>query len=257
MGQDEILITVNDITDDRERQERLYLTDRLASVGEMAAGIAHELNNPLTGIIGLAELLSGAENGYSDEAKEDLRMISNEAQRAADVVKNLLTFARKHQPVKQTVKINDVIENVLKLRTYEHKVNNIQVLSRFDGELPEIIVDQFQMQQVFLNIILNAEQAMMEASNRGRLVITTKRLGDTIRISFSDSGLGITPENMRKLFSPFFTTKEVGKGTGLGLSICYGIVTNHGGKIYAQSKAGEGATFIIELPVNGHLIKEP
>jgi C4-dicarboxylate-specific signal transduction histidine kinase len=250
MGKDEVLLVLDDVTEERAKQERLYLTDRLASIGEMAAGIAHELNNPLTGVIGMSQMLLDEE--MSDGAKEDLKLICNEAQRAAAVVKHLLIFARKHTAEREAVQINTVVEDVLSLRAYEHKVNNIRVTTRFDNHLPEIIADPFQIQQVFINIVLNAEQAMMAAHNEGTLTITTERVGGNIKASFSDDGPGISPENMRKLFLPFFTTKEIGEGTGLGLSISYGIITNHGGKIYAQSELGKGATFVVELPVVGH-----
>ena len=250
MGTDEVLLVLDDVTEERAKQERLYLTDRLASIGEMAAGIAHELNNPLTGVIGMSQMLLDEE--MSDGAKEDLKLICNEAQRAAAVVKHLLIFARKHTAEREAVQINTTVEDVLSLRAYEHKVSNIRVTTRFDNHLPEIIADPFQIQQVFINIVLNAEQAMMAAHNEGTLTITTERVGGNIKVSFSDDGPGISPENMRKLFLPFFTTKEIGEGTGLGLSISYGIITSHGGKIYAQSELGKGATFVVELPVGGH-----
>ena len=244
----ETLIMFTDITEEKETQERLYLTDRLASVGEMAAGIAHELNNPLTSVMGLSQLL--LDEDVSPDIKEDMEGIFSEAKRAAAVVKNMLTFARKHAPTRQNAQINNIVEDVLKLRAYEHKLNNIQVKTHFDAGLPEIRVDYFQIQQVFLNIVLNAEHEMVKAHKQGELDIITERNDDHITISFIDDGFGVAPENMRKLFSPFFTTKEVGKGTGLGLSICFGIITNHGGKIYVKSDYGHGATFIIELPVN-------
>jgi len=250
MGEGEVLLLLSDVTEGRARQEQLYLTDRLASVGEMAAGIAHELNNPLTGVVGLSQMLLDEE--MSDDAKADLKLIYSEAQRAAAVVKNLLAFARQHTAERQAVQINAIVGDVLSLRAYEQKVNNIRVITRFDNHLPEIIADPFQIQQVFLNIVLNAEQAMLAAHQKGTLTVTTERVDGNIKVSFSDDGPGISPENMRKLFSPFFTTKDVGKGTGLGLSVCYGIVTNHGGRIYAQSELGKGATFVVELPVGGH-----
>ena len=250
MGEGEILILISDVTDDRRRQERLLLTDRLASIGEMASGIAHELNNPLTSVIGLSQLLT--EEDLPDDAKEDVEAIYSEAQRAAGVVRNLLTFARRHMPVRQLTQINRVLDDVLTLRAYVHRVNNIQVNTRFAPKLPEIMVDYFQMQQVFLNIVLNAEAAMIEAHNQGTLTIAIKRVNNNIKVSFTDDGPGIAEDNLSRLFDPFFTTKEVGKGTGLGLSICYGIVTGHGGKIYAQSELGKGATFVVELPVNVH-----
>jgi PAS domain S-box-containing protein len=243
------IILARDITQQKRIEEQLILADRLASIGELSSGIAHELNNPLTSVIGFSQLLM--EGDVPDNIKEDLAIVYNEAQRAAAIVKNLLTFARKHTPVKQLSQINTVIEDVLRLRTYEQKVDNIEVEKHLANSLPEIMIDPFQMQQVFLNIIVNAEFAMLEAHNKGKMVITTERSENIIRITFTDDGSGITQENLKHMFDPFFTTKEVGKGTGLGLSICHGIVTEHGGQIYARSGKGQGATFIIELPLNG------
>ena len=250
MEEKEILLILNDVTDERERQDKLYLTDRLASIGEMASGIAHELNNPLTGVVGLSQLL--LEEDVPGNIKEDLEAITSEAKRASGIVKNLLTFARKHEPIRQLTQVNTIVQDVLKLRAYEHKVHDISVDVHLSDELPEIMAEPFQIQQVFLNIVLNAEQAMIEAHKKGRLSITTEKKGNYVQIFFSDNGPGITPENMRKLFSPFFTTKEVGKGTGLGLSVCYGIVTGHAGKISAKNNLSEGATFTIELPINSN-----
>ncbi|MDO9573450.1 MAG: ATP-binding protein, partial [Candidatus Contubernalis sp.] len=150
---------------------------------------------------------------------------------------------------KQPVDINSIIEKVLELRAYEQKVNNIEVVTRFAPDLPEITANGFDLQQVFLNIVINAEHFMTEAHGRGTLTIATERLGDIIRASVADDGPGIAKDNLGHLFDPFFTTKEVGKGTGLGLSISYGIITAHGGRIYAKSKPGKGATFIVELPM--------
>jgi len=248
MSEGETLITMTDITEVRETQQRLYLTDRLASVGEMAAGVAHEINNPLTSVVMLSQML--LENAQTEETRQDLRAIYAEAKRASTIIKNLLTFARKHDAQMQPTQLNTVIEDVLKLRSYEHKVNSIKVITHFNAALPEIVVDRFQLQQVFLNIILNAEQSMMSEHKEGTMTITTAVRSNVVKISVSDTGPGIPPENMGKLFTPFFTTKEVGKGTGLGLSICYGIVTSHGGKIYAQNNPNGGATFIVELPLN-------
>jgi len=250
MVEKEVLLILRDVTDERERLERLYLTDRLVSVGEMASGIAHELNNPLTGVIGFAELLM--DRDLPDDVREDVEAIHSEAQRSAAIVKNFLTFARTHMPVRQLTQVNSVVEDAMQLRAYEHRVRNIQVDTRLDPELPEIMVDCFQMQQVFLNIALNAESAMIEAHGRGTLKVTTERTNNTVRISFSDDGPGIAEQDLKRIFDPFFTTKEVGKGTGLGLSICHGIVNRHGGKIYARNNPGEGATFVVELPANAH-----
>jgi PAS domain S-box-containing protein len=243
------LISFADITEQKRQSERLMMTDRLASLGELASGTAHELNNPLTSIIGFSQLLM--EREVPDDIREDLKLINSEAQRAASVTKNLLTFARKHAPVKQRNHINNIIEDVLKLRTYEHKVNAIEVERQLDPDLPEIMVDYFQMQQVFMNIIINAEYFMTAAHNRGTLTITTKKQNNTVMISIADDGPGIPPENLKRIFDPFFTTKEAGKGTGLGLSICHGILTEHGGQIYARSQPGKGATIFVELPISG------
>jgi len=240
---------VRDITERKVMEEQLMLTDRLASIGELASGIAHELNNPLTSIIGFSQLLMERKDTATD-VKEDLGLVHSEAQRAAGIVKNLLTFARKHAPVKQPSQINNIIEDVLKLRAYEQKVSNIDVVKRFDPALPEVLIDHFQIRQVFLNLIINAEYFMAEAHNRGTLTITTKRSDNIAMISIADDGPGISKENLSRIFSPFYTTKEVGKGTGLGLSICHGIVAEHSGNIYVRSQLGKGATFVVELPIS-------
>jgi signal transduction histidine kinase len=241
------VIVARDVTKQKRMEEQLIMTDRLASIGELASGIAHELNNPLTSVIGFSQLL--LEGDVPADMKEDLGTVYSEAQRAAVIVKNLLTFARKHTPVKQLCQVNTVIEDVLRLRAYEQKVNNIEIEKRLGSNLPEIMIDNFQMQQVFLNIVVNAEFAMLEAHHRGKLTITTKKSDSFIKIAFTDDGPGIAKENLKHIFDPFFTTKEVGKGTGLGLSICHGIVTEHGGQIYARSEKGQGATFVVELPL--------
>jgi PAS domain S-box-containing protein len=238
-----------DITERKKMEERMVTTDRLASVGELSSGIAHELNNPLTSVIGIIQLLLERED-IPDDILKDLQLVNNEAQRAARVVKNLLIFARKHPNEKQLSSINQTIEKVLELRLYDQKVNNIQVVKDFYPDLPQILIDYFQIQQVFLNIIINAEFAMKEAHNGGTLVIKTELAGDMVRVSFKDDGQGISEENLQRIFNPFFTTKEVGKGTGLGLSICHGIISQHRGNIYAESEFGKGATFVVELPVN-------
>jgi signal transduction histidine kinase len=247
-------LILTDVSEERAKQERLYLTDRLASVGEMASGIAHELNNPLTGILGLSAIL--AEADMPAEIKEDIAVIRDEAQRAAGIVKNMLSFARKHAPKKEFSQINKIIEDVLKLRRYEHKVTNIIVEKELDPELPEIMVDYFQIQQVFINIILNAEQAMAEKQGKRIIKITTEKVDRVIRVSFTDNGPGIPSHLIGRIFDPFFTTKEVGKGTGLGLSISYGIITAHNGAFYARSENGRGATFIVELPVLSSVVEE-
>jgi PAS domain S-box-containing protein len=239
-----------DITEQKEQNERLMSTDRLASLGELAAGTAHEFNNPLTSVIGLSELLMQRE--VPDDVREDLKIINNEAQRAANVARNLLAFGAKHAPSRQPDQINSVIEDVLELRAYEHKQKNIDIDKRLAPDLPKITVDYFQMQQVFMNIIINAEYFMIEAHGGGTLTIASKKHNDIVRISVGDDGPGIPPENLSRIFDPFFTTKQAGKGTGLGLSICHSIVTEHGGHIYVDSQLGRGTTIFVDLPVGDH-----
>ncbi len=241
------LAILHDITERKEMQERLIAQGRLASMGELTSGIAHELNNPLASVIGFSELL--LKRDLPTDIEADLNIISSEAERAARIVDNLLTFARKQPEDKLPIDINETIEKTLELRVYEQEQNNIRTITRFTPDLPEIMGNDFQLRQVFLNITINAEFFMIEAHGKGTLTILTERAGDFIRVSFTDDGPGIPQENIARLFNPFFTTKEVGKGTGLGLSICHGIVTEHGGRIWAESKPGEGATFTIELPV--------
>jgi two-component system, NtrC family, sensor kinase len=243
-----ILGIIRDVTEQKKMQENLMATDRLASIGELASGMAHELNNPLTAVIGFSELLM--EESLPDNIKEDVEMMCREAKRTADVVRNMLTFARRHPATKQPADINNIIEKTLEMRAYDHRLNNISVYQHFEEGLPEILVDFFQMQQVFLNIIINAEYFMKEAHGKGTLTITTQQTEGNIKITIMDDGLGISKENLNRIFNPFYTTKPVGKGTGLGLSICHGIVTGHGGKIYAESESGKGASFIVELPIS-------
>jgi signal transduction histidine kinase len=243
----EILAIARDITKRKQMEEQLIIADRLVSIGELAAGIAHELNNPLTSVIGFSQLL--LDRNIADDCKKDVEIIYNEAQRAAQVVKGLLTFARRHPPVKELVNINNIINKVLALRAYEHKVSNIEVNIQSTPDLPEIMADHFQLQQVFFNVVINAEHFMIEAHGRGILTITMEKVGGTVKISFTDDGPGIAREDLSHVFDPFFTTKEVGKGTGLGLSICHGIITEHNGRIYAESEPGKGATFVVGLPI--------
>ena len=236
-----------DITERKRMEEQLLIADRLASLGELSAGIAHEVNNPLTSVLGFTQLL--LDEDLPDSIRGNVEIVLREAERASGIVKNLLTFSQRHDQVKQTVNINNIIESVLELRAYQQKLNNIGVnLSLTD--LPDVVADYFQLQQVFLNIIINAEYFMAEANHGGTLSITTEKADDIVRVTFADDGPGISKEAMGRLFDPFFTTKGVGKGTGLGLSICHGIVTGHGGRIYAESTPGQGATFTVELPLH-------
>ncbi len=250
-----IVCIARDITElkraEEEKQrieQQLNLAGRLAAIGELAAGVAHELNNPLAAIQGFAQLLT-SRNGLDETTKKDLETIYREAQRAGRITQNLLSFARRHKPEKSLISINDAITKSLDLHSYRMKVNNIELSLELDLGLPKTMADFYQMQQVFVNIINNAEQAMTETSRKGRLCIETKKVGQMIQITFADNGPGIPEQNLKMIFDPFFTTKAVGKGTGLGLSICYGIIREHNGHIYATSKFGEGATFVVEIPI--------
>ncbi|MDH5695202.1 MAG: ATP-binding protein [Dehalococcoidia bacterium] len=249
-----VVINCHDVTERKQAEERekqlqkeLNLASRLASVGRLAAGIAHEINNPLTAILGFSQRL--LRKSTDAKVNRDLEIIRSEAQRAANVVENLLTFARRREPKKEYSDINDIVQKALQLRAYELKTNNIEVVTDLAPSSPKAMVDFHQIQQVFLNLILNAEQAMSEASRGGKLTIKTQDIKDYIRISFTDDGLGIPAEHLDKVFDPFFTTRGEGSGTGLGLSVCHGIVAEHGGRIYARSKPGKGTTFFVELPI--------
>ena len=254
-GRVAVLLSMKDITERKKAEEekqkmedRLRLAGRLAAVGELAAGVAHELNNPIAAVQGYAQLLA-AKKDVDESVKKDLDVIYREAQRAGKITKNLLSFARRHEPENRFISINETLEKTLELSAHQMKINNIEIEVELAPDLPRTMADFYQMQQVFVNIINNAEQAMLESHGKGKLIVGTRKSGDMIQITFKDDGPGIAEENLKKIFDPFFTTKEVGKGTGLGLSICYGLVEAHNGRLYARSKLGEGATFIVELPV--------
>ncbi len=184
-----------------------------------------------------------------EDIRNDVKFIYDGAQRVASITSRMLTFARQHKPERISVNINDIIETTLVMRVYGMETSNIKVATEFDPDLPFTCVDAGQLQQVFLNIILNAEIEMRLIHGKGNLTVKTERIDNTIRVSFKDDGPGIPKKNLDRIFDPFFTTRDPDKGTGLGLSICYSIVTQHGGKIYARSRLGKGATFFVELPI--------
>jgi len=259
-----IIAMMEDITERRRAEEerqkleqQLQLAGRLAAVGELAAGVAHELNNPLTAIQAFAQFLS-AKEGLDAAVQKDVETIYREACRATRITGNLLSFACRHEPETQPICINETLSKSLELHDYQMKLRNIEILPELAPDLPMSMADPHQMHQVFVNIITNAEQAMTEAHGKGKLRVRTQKAGKMVRISFIDDGPGISEENLRRVFDPFFTTKDVGQGTGLGLSICYGIVQDHDGHIYARSKLGKGTTFVVEIPMvtEGQLVAE-
>ena len=238
-------LILREVTRERSLQEQLIQAEKLSTVGQLVSGVAHELNNPLAGVIGYSQLLLTSD--CDPEIQVDLQKISREAERARRIVQNLLTFARRHKPEKTLVDINGIIEDTIEIRAYEMKVNNIDVVLDLSADLPRTMADFHQLQQVFLNLVNNAIDAMCAGTKGGTLTVRTTREGERIRVLISDTGPGIPKGEIRKVFDPFFTTKEVGKGTGLGLSIAYGIVQEHGGNLTVESR--EGATFAVHLPV--------
>jgi PAS domain S-box-containing protein len=235
-------------TEKREYERKAHLSSRLASIGQMSAGIAHEINNPLTGVIGFADLLMERKD-LPDDIRSDLEIIHKGARRVSEIVKRLLAFARRDKAERDYVSINEILETTIRLRAYEMETGNIKLKTYLDPDLPNTIAASGQLQQVFLNLIINAEDEMKQAYGKGNLSIRTERIDNNIRVSFKDDGPGIPKENLDRIFEPFFTTKKAGEGTGLGLSVCYGIITDHNGRIYAESEKGKGATFIVELPI--------
>jgi PAS domain S-box-containing protein len=243
-----IVIVMTDVTDSAILRAKLVHAERMAAVGQLVSGVAHEVNNPLTAILGFTDLLM--ENPEVPEsARHDLRVVLQEAQRTKQIVQNLLSFARQMPPQRQPVQLNSILQRTVHLRSYDFISHGVQVVERLDEGLPQIVGDSHQLQQVFLNILNNAYDAVRETARPARIEIMSARSGSFVEISFRDNGPGI-PDPGPIIFEPFYTTKDVGKGTGLGLSICYGIVREHGGEIVCHNNPdSEGATFIVRLPV--------
>jgi len=227
-------------------QAKLVDTEKMAAVGQLVSGVAHEVNNPLTAIMGFADLLLENPELTSD-IKDHLRVIVHESQRTREIVQNLLNFARQTVPNRQPVNVNDILRRTIALRSYDMSSHGIQFSEHFDSGLPEIVADAHQLQQVFLNILNNACDAVCETQRRGKIVVSTEAAASSVDVRFSDNGTGIS--NPDRIFEPFYTTKDVGKGTGLGLSICYEIVREHSGEIVCfNNQDAPGATFTIRLP---------
>ena len=233
----------------RRTQEQLLQSEKMAAVGQLISGVAHELNNPLTAILGYGQLLASA-HFVSAQGAEYVDKLYKQAQRTNRIVHNLLSFARQHKPERLPVQLNQILEDTLALREYDLRANNINVHREFAEDLPQISADAHQLQQVFLNILNNAVDAVLDMQNPGELWVRSAHDTDANRliVEFIDNGPGV--KELPKVFDPFYTTKPVGKGTGLGLSICYGIVTEHGGEIFVRNVPPRGACFAILLPLS-------
>jgi signal transduction histidine kinase len=236
----------------RDIYHQLLQAEKMAALGQTVSGVAHELNNPLATILSWAERLS-QKPALEPSVKRGLETILSESERAARIVRNLLTFARKRQTTRAMVDVNQVVRETLALRAYEQRVSNIAVIDALAAGLPQVFADGHQVQQVLLNLVINAEQAMLSASGRGVLVVRTWHDAEheTVILEINDDGPGIPEDLQPKIFDPFFTTKEVGKGTGLGLTVAYAIVQEHGGRIRLESQPQRGTSFYVELPVTG------
>ena len=245
-----IVVVLTDITDSAVLRDKLVHAEKMAAVGQLVSGVAHEVNNPLTAILGFADLLM--ENpDLPETARKDMRVILQEAQRTKQIVQNLLSFARQMPPQRNAVQLNAILRRTIQLRSYDFNSHGVDIVEHLDEGLPEVMGDAHQLQQVFLNILNNAYDAVHEVGRPARIEIMSTKAGDAVEVSFRDNGSGISYPD--KIFDPFFTTKEVGKGTGLGLSICYGILKEHGGEIHCHNNTGrEGATFIVRLPAASH-----
>jgi two-component system NtrC family sensor kinase len=249
------VLVLTDVSEQRRIQAQLHQTEKLSSLGEMISGVAHELNNPLTSIIGFAQLLD--QRGLQPDVAHKLAAISNEASRCHSIVQNLLRFARREAPERRPVDLNSVVGSVVQLLGYQLQVDDIAVDVDLDREMRPVLGDFHALQQVLVNLVRNAHQAMLEKEGRGLLRVVTRCDGDLCRMEVSDSGAGIRPEHLRKIFDPFFSTKKVGEGTGLGLSIAYGTVREHGGSIQVRSRPGRGSTFLVELPASAEVRESP
>src|ERR1700730_11642264 len=245
---DGVIISGRDVTDLKRLEEQLIQAEKLAAMGQMLAGVAHELNNPLTAILGVTELLRDSE-GIQENTKRHLELTHRQARRAARIVQNLLEFSRPAAPQKKPVDVNTIVERTLQLQDHSLRRNNVHVDFQPQSDLPAVIGDANQLIQVFLNLISNAEHAIREVRETGRIQIRIGRIGGHISVTVQDDGVGVAQEALPKLFDPFYTTKRPGGGTGLGLSICMSIVREHGGSVDVETLPAGGSAFTVYLPV--------
>jgi two-component system NtrC family sensor kinase len=261
-GQVRIEALMRDVSDrkkledqSRDLYHQLLQAEKMAALGTTISGVAHELNNPLATILTWSERL--AERDLDASTRRGVDTILHEAERAARIVRNLLTFARKRHTTRTMVDINQVVRETLSLRAYEQRVTNISVIDALASGIPSVFADPHQIQQVLLNLVINAEQAMLTSNGRGTMMVRTWQdpERESIVLEVNDDGPGVAEDVRTKIFDPFFTTKEVGKGTGLGLTVAYAIVEEHGGRMWLVSTPGAGASFYVELPVAGGRLK--
>jgi len=247
-GQMAIVYIMKDITETRRLKDQVYHLDKLSSLGTLTSGVAHEINNPLTGIIGYTEMLMLDEK--NEGSRKYLQKVYDSALRCKKIVENMLTFSRQKSAQKSPENINDVLDNTIELHEYVLKSTNIEIVREYD-KVPYIDIDRQQMQQVLLNLLINAEHAISESDRKGMITFKTihDREVNNIIITVSDNGSGISKEILPRIFDPFYTTKPVNKGTGLGLSIAHGIIAEQGGTIEVTSVIDKGTSFIIRLPV--------
>jgi two-component system NtrC family sensor kinase len=241
----------------RELNQQLAQAEKLAALGQTMSGVAHELNNPLATILACAERLAGRR--LDPSTRRDLGAIHDAAERAARIVRNLQTFARKRQTTRATVDLNEIVRDTLALRAYEQRAAHVETAVDLTSDLPPIFVDRHQIQQILLNLITNAEQAMIEAHGRGTLTVKTWRdpERDAVMLEVTDDGPGIPDDVQARIFDPFYTTKPVGRGTGLGLTVAYAIAEEHGGRLSVHSEPGRGTSFFVALPVSGITVRTP
>jgi len=241
------VLVFEDQTEKRRLQEQLIQSEKMSAIGQLIAGVAHDLNNPLASVVGFSDFLAEA-GEVPPRLAEPLQVIRQEAERAATIVKNLLSFARRQEGERRLQPIKPILESTLQLLANQLMASRIEATLRVEPDLPEVEVNGNQIKQVFVNLINNGAQAIAETGHGGRIWVTAKRWLDGVAVSVTDSGPGISDEIAGRVFEPFFTTKPEGKGTGLGLSICQGILKEHGGRLTLEAKPGAGATFIVELP---------
>jgi signal transduction histidine kinase len=242
-----VIMSVRDITLEKKFEEQIIQSERLAAMGQMIGGFAHELNNPLTTILGVSDMLQESET--SETNRKQLAMLHQQARRATEIVQNLMYFSRPPAPGKTQVSLSELVDRTLHLQAYSLRKNNITVDFIPEHSLPAVMGDPHQLMQVFLNLILNAEQAIREARNQGSLRIRIGKNDSSVWATFQDDGPGIAPDILPNIFDPFYTTKRPGRGTGLGLSICKAVLKEHGGNVEAATAPGGGAVFTVTLPI--------